>query len=116
EANHLPLVVAKKNDNPPSAKPLLSQNSKDLEQTLAHHSNFSRAQYIDAIQSVRENIRLGNVYQVNLSQRFTMPCVEGAGNLYRQVSALSPPRYGAYIRLALPESCAVLSNSPELFF
>jgi len=59
---------------------------------------------------VIEYIRAGDVFQVNLSQRFTTPMSESAANVYDR---LPPARYGALLDYG---PFALLSNSPELFF
>jgi len=116
QAEQLPI------EREPSATPsgVLKSSFEDerrsLEEALSSHSNFSRADYIEAIATIREGIRLGNVYQVNLSQRFSLPCSESAASLCKRVSSFSPARYAAFLSLVHPEACTMLSNSPELFF
>lgn len=74
--------------------------------------DVDRAAYVAAVARVREHIFAGDVYQVNLSQRFRAAIAESAFDLYRRVRARRPAPLGAYLECGRH---AVLSNSPELF-
>ena len=78
----------------------------------APRSDFSRAEFEAAVQRVREYIAAGDVYQVNLAQRFTcdLPCAPD--ELYRRLRARTPAPYGAFLNF--PEQ-QIASASPELF-
>lgn len=76
----------------------------------AMKSNFTRPGYESAVQRVLDFISAGDVFQVNLSQRFTAPMAEPAAAIYRR---LPPASFGAFLDYGL---FALLSNSPELFF
>ena len=79
-------------------------------------SNFSRERYLAAVERAREYIEAGDIYQVNLSQRFSAPCGTGGLDVYQRLRALSPAPFAAYLdfrgELA---SVEVLSSSPERF-
>jgi anthranilate/para-aminobenzoate synthase component I len=72
-------------------------------------STFERDAYISAVERVIDYIRGGDVFQVNLSQRFTLPMVEAP---IRIADRLLPARYGAFLDFG---DHAIISNSPELF-
>lgn len=84
-------------------------------------STFTRPQYERAVIKVKEYIAGGDVFQVNLAQRFTAdlepanPFVPRA--IFDQLATVSPAWYGAYLELqAPPGQCrAIASTSPELF-
>lgn len=97
-------------------------------------SNFTRPAYEAAVASAQRYIAAGDVYQVNLAQRFTArleadhPNTGASRCLYRRLAGLSPAWYGAYLELAprlgsasdttagaQPPVRAVASVSPELF-
>jgi anthranilate/para-aminobenzoate synthase component I len=59
-----------------------------------------------------EYIRAGDVFQVNLSQRFSVPHAEHPAVLYARLRRDSPAWYGACLAY---DDFAILSNSPELF-
>jgi len=79
-------------------------------------SNFSPEQYKRAVAKCVDYIAAGDIFQVNLSQRFT---VTGAGRplaIYRALRRRNPAWYAAFLSFeAAGASCAVLSCSPELF-
>ena len=76
-------------------------------------SNFTRPQYESAVARAIEFIRAGDVFQVNLSQRFSVGMRVHPALVYQQLLRNSPGRYAAYLGLG---DFAILSNSPELFF
>lgn len=76
--------------------------------------DFTRAEYVAAVARAIEYIRAGDVYQVNLSQRFYAPLPVPAPDLYRRLRRVNPAPHGGY--LAVGGNAAVLSASPELFF
>lgn len=75
-------------------------------------SNFSRADYLDAVRQVIEFIEAGDVFQVNLSQRLLAQTGQPAVELYSQLRERNPaPFAGFYAR----DDWSVLSASPERF-
>jgi para-aminobenzoate synthetase component 1 len=74
--------------------------------------NFTREGYLQAIATAKDYIAAGDIYEICLSQRFTMEIAEHPWQLYRRLRSISPVPYGAY--LGLPEA-AVVSASPEMF-
>jgi len=75
-------------------------------------ADFERARYVAAVAEIIDRIRAGDVYQVNLSQRFHGRLTEDPFALYRRLRARRPAPLGAYLEAG---NRAVLSNSPELF-
>jgi len=75
-------------------------------------SNFTRAQYIEAVKAVKEYLYQGDVYQVNISQRFEASISSSPWDLYLRLRRVNPAPFAAYLRY--PE-VAVLSASPEEF-
>ena len=75
-------------------------------------STFSRAGYRDAVEAIREYIRTGHVYQVNLSQRFCLPAPEDGFSAFRELFASNPAPFFAYIQAGDHQ---ILSTSPERF-
>ena len=64
------------------------------------------------MQKAKEYIAVGDISQVNLSQRFTVSCNVPAPKLFRRLREVSPAPFGAYL---YPGPYAVLSASPERF-
>jgi aminodeoxychorismate synthase component I len=75
-------------------------------------STFDRPAYEAAVARTIEYIAAGDVFQVNLSQRFSVPTAAGAIDIYRRLLAVSPAAYGACLVF---DDHAIVSNSPELF-
>jgi para-aminobenzoate synthetase component 1 len=78
----------------------------------AVRSNFTRGDYERAIARAIEYIGAGDIFQVNLSQRFAAPWRAGAAALYARLRALNPAPFAAYLGF---EGAAVASSSPERF-
>ena len=78
----------------------------------APESNFSRADYEAGVSRIREYIAAGDVYQVNLAQRFHVPFLGSPLALSRRLRARNPAPFGAYLDFA---GTVVTSISPERF-
>jgi anthranilate/para-aminobenzoate synthase component I len=76
-------------------------------------ANFSRDDYVQAVQRCKEYIAAGDIYQVNLSQRFTASFQGDPYALYLRLMKENGALYGAYLDF---EDFVLISNSPELFF
>ena len=89
---------------------------------LAATSTFERAGYLAAVEQVREHIRRGDIFQANLSQRWSLPrnpedrAQAGPGvlarALFEALARLSPAPHAAFLDLG---DHAVASASPERF-
>ena len=75
-------------------------------------SSMTRAQYIDAVERALEYIAAGDIYQVNLAQRFTHSFEGSPFALFSALRSVSPSFYGAYLNCG---DHFVISSSPELF-
>jgi para-aminobenzoate synthetase component 1 len=78
----------------------------------AAQSSMSRDQYIAGVGKALEYIAAGDIYQVNLAQRFTHPFEGSPFALFSSLRTVSPSFYGAYINCG---DHVVISSSPELF-
>ena len=75
-------------------------------------ANYTRATYSDAFRRVQEHIRLGDCYQVNLTQRFRARAEGDAWHAYLRLREINPAPFAAY--LDLPDG-RVVCSSPERF-
>ena len=77
-------------------------------------SNFSREEFIARVVAAQEYIASGDIYQVNLSQRFrtTLSNRSSLFALYDRLRAVSPAPMAAYLH---HEDREILSSSPETF-
>jgi para-aminobenzoate synthetase component 1 len=76
-------------------------------------SNFGRRDYLDAVGRSLAYIAAGDVYQVNLSQRFEARGRPDPLDLYLRLKAASPAPFAAFLRW---DDLAVVSASPEWFY
>ena len=75
-------------------------------------SSFSKEYYIKTVQKAKEYIAAGDIYQVNLSQRFSTEIDMSPYDLYLRLRETSPAPFSAYLDFG---KAAVLSSSPERF-
>jgi para-aminobenzoate synthetase component 1 len=85
-------------------------------QLTTHHppltSNFTHQAYVDAVRRAQDYILAGDIYQVNLSQRFAAPMPVPPWTLYRRLQTINPAPFAAYLDYG---SFQILSASPERF-
>ncbi|MCX7920913.1 MAG: aminodeoxychorismate synthase component I [Clostridia bacterium] len=75
-------------------------------------SNFSKEEYCKAIEKAREYIRCGDIYQVNMTQRFTTLINRHPINIYSYLRTINPAPFAAYMNYG---DMKILSSSPERF-
>ncbi len=75
-------------------------------------SNFTHREYVKAVEKVRDYIRHGEVYQVNLSQRFEFPFHEDPFLLWENLYKINPAPFYAFIKTG---DHFILSTSMERF-
>jgi anthranilate synthase component 1 len=73
--------------------------------------NFTTSKFLESIESVKEEIRSGEAFQVVLSQRFSMPCQADALDVYRMLRLHNPSPYMYLFRFA--DGLSVVGSSPE---
>lgn len=74
--------------------------------------NMSREQYLAKVRRAKRYIEAGDVYQVNLTQRFTTESCETPLDLYLRLRRSNPSSHAAFLRW---DDTAILCSSPELF-
>ncbi|HEX7830542.1 MAG TPA: anthranilate synthase component I family protein [Thermoanaerobaculia bacterium] len=67
--------------------------------------------YARAVDRIRDAIRDGDVYQVNLTRALSVARRGNAGELYRALTGAIPPRMSAFVR---GPKCVIASASPEV--
>jgi len=81
-------------------------------QEITLKSNFTPEEYMRAVNRVREYIAAGDVFQVNLSQRFEADLKISAFELHKRLRAVNPAPFSSYLNF--PE-VTIVSASPERF-
>src|SRR2546426_157925 len=74
-------------------------------------SNFRRAESLAAVRKAKQYIRAGDIFQVVLSQRFSVKTKAEPFEVYRELRALNPSPYLFYLQL---NDVSVVGSSPEM--
>jgi para-aminobenzoate synthetase component 1 len=75
-------------------------------------SNFNKEDYIKMVERAREYIRNGDIFQVNLSQRFETDIENQPHEIYFELRQKSPAPFSAFLNF---DSVKIISTSPERF-
>jgi anthranilate synthase component 1 len=81
------------------------------EHRLAYQSNLTKQQYEDAVRKCNEYIRAGDIFQVVVSQRLSVPLKVDAFEVYRTLRVVNPSPFMFFLRT--PE-CTLVGSSPEI--
>ncbi len=78
-------------------------------------SNETPEHYRQLVEEGKEAIRAGEVFQVVLSQRFSVPCAADALDVYRALRTSNPSPYMYLLRLTTPDGrpYEIVGSSPE---
>ena len=90
-------------------------SSRSSSSPLALKSNISKEQYIERVEKALDHIGCGDIYQVNLSQRFELDLsghIFDGVSFYRDLRHLAPSPFGGYMDCG---NFQLISNSPERF-
>ena len=96
----------------PAAERRVAHGQRARSDTPHLQSNFTRAEFIAAVERARHYIQAGDIYQVNLSQRLSVPCGFSGWELFQRLAAVSPAPFAAFFDCG---DYQVASSSPELF-
>ncbi len=88
--------------------PTFSKKTHAFEQPK---SNISREHYYDMVNKAREYIKQGDVFQVVLSQRFSVPFHLPPFELYRALRRINPSPYLFFLNF---EEFSIVGSSPEV--
>jgi len=106
------LLRSGQNENPWS----VDCNPSPRELAGAAVSNFELDEYKKAVGKCVDYIASGDIFQVNLSQRFEVTPSPAPIEIYRVLRERNPAWYSAWLDFVSKENqCRVLSSSPELF-
>ncbi|MBC8512666.1 MAG: aminodeoxychorismate synthase component I [Dehalococcoidia bacterium] len=75
-------------------------------------SNFTPEGYMKAVDRVREYIAAGDVFQVNISQRFETDLTVPPYELYRRLRQINPAPFASYLNF---DEVTIVGTSPERF-
>jgi len=75
-------------------------------------SNFTPGQYMDAVQRSQDYIRAGDIFEVNITQRFEAPLLEDPWEVYKRLRQTNQAPFSGFLNFG---GFQVLSSSPERF-
>jgi len=79
---------------------------------LVLNSNFTSEAYVGTVDRVRKYIAAGDVFQVNLSQRFETKLTISPYELYQRLRKVNPAPFASYLNF---DGITIVSASPERF-
>ncbi len=82
------------------------------EEDMEFHSNFTKKEYMTALDTIHEYIRTGDIYQVNLTQRFDCDLYINPFDLYCELREINPAPFASFIDFGEGH---MVSSSPERF-
>ena len=80
--------------------------------TCEMESSFTKEEYREAVLRAKEYIAAGDIYQVNLSQRFEARTEMDAWSIYLALKEVNPAHYAAFLNTG---EFQIISSSPENF-
>ena len=75
-------------------------------------SNFSKEDYLKTIERAKHYIRAGDIYQVNLSQRFQTQTDMQPYEIYKRLRKINPAPFSCFLKF---DNKYIISSSPERF-
>jgi anthranilate/para-aminobenzoate synthase component I len=75
------------------------------------NSTLRREEYARAVERVKEYVRAGDVFQVNISQRFEVPFEGDPISLYGALRRRNPSPFGGMISFSGTRSCLQLAGA-----
>lgn len=84
----------------------------DHDKFVAFDVNMDKERYLQSIGRIKDYIRSGDIYQVNMTQRFTVECDKEPMELFHRLTHTNPAPFGTYLGY---DDFQVLSSSPERF-
>ena len=93
---------------------LEERNSALEAEAVGLHSNLTKQNYMKSVERIRDYIRAGDVYQVNMTQRFSMKVKRKAADIYRELRKRNAAPFAGYLDFSSNErERHILSSSPE---
>lgn len=91
---------------------LKHKNGNYLQGVSEHVSNFKKSDYIKSIEKARLYINSGDIYQVNLSQKYNTSCISNACQTLVKFYESQPVPFSGLIKF---DDHTIISGSMELF-
>jgi anthranilate synthase component 1 len=78
---------------------------------VAYESNFTQPQFEAAVRKCNEYIKAGDIFQVVVSQRLTVPLTGDPFEVYRTLRVVNPSPFMFFLRTP---QCTLVGSSPEI--
>ena len=91
----------------PIQTPFRKQDSLPI---IQPESNFTKAQYIQMVRRCKDYVAAGDIYQANLSQRFSVPFQQDPWSLYKVLRGINPSPFAGFLQMG---DFQLVSASPE---
>src|SRR5262249_20114702 len=78
---------------------------------VEYKSNFTKSQFEDAVNKCNEYIRAGDIFQVVISQRLSVPLKVDPFEVYRTLRVVNPSPFMFFLRTP---HCTLVGSSPEI--
>lgn len=75
-------------------------------------SSFPKEKFLPAVARCLEEIRSGEIFQIQIGQRLSLPCAASPFDIFRHLRMLNPSPYMFY--LSVPNAGVLLGASPEM--
>lgn len=102
-------LVCKLSDSEHSLSPTDIDTSGEV--TLRYESNFTPEGFEAAVEKCVEYIRAGDIFQVVISQRLSLPLEAPPFEVYRTLRVVNPSPFMFYLRTP---GCTLVGSSPEI--
>ena len=99
-------IFSTNNNSSGSNVSYFANNDKEIDFT----SNFSKQEFIDAVEKAKKYITDGEAFQIVLSQRFSIDNISNPFNIYRSLRTTNPSPYMYYINFG---NLKIIGSSPE---
>ena len=77
-------------------------------------SDFTKNEYIETVVKAKEYIAAGDIYQINLSQRLSVPYTGDPFALFKALASKSPAPFSSFIDTGIDTGgIQIISNTPE---
>lgn len=83
-----------------------------IKKNIKFRSNFTKEEYLLAVDKIKDYIRSGDIYQANLTQRFECIIEESPYDIYNRLRKINPAPFASFLDF---KEGYILSSSPERF-
>ncbi len=94
-----------------SSLPIVNSEKREKAESTQFSSNWKKADFLAAVEKVKDHILAGDAYQVVLSQKFKRQTFAEPINIYRALRTTNPSPYMFYVKLGAE---TLIGASPEM--